>query len=516
MRGKGKRRRATTPTTTTTTISGWSQAINSTATTAVAQFCMDTTWQLCVLCVRDSSLGLARFTVASTARGWIGVGSGSAMAGARMVVAWRNDTDSNAAADYYGALRVVLSPRLGVGEMLPPYAPDAVPGFAREPTPPELLAALPADAPPPLVFSFSVPANNSLFLTTLASSVFIYALADAPPAVPSAVASAFAQHNLDGGFSLDVSRLGHDYASTATSLHIDLVLLHAGLMFVAWSIIPAFAIFIARYLKVHLANNSWFVLHLAFFLGGVSLFAIGGLVAVEMHLVAGSPRFSSSSHAIIGALLVFGLYPLQLIFGFLANALFVPTRSTAPIWPDRVHWWLGRAMMVLVLVQMQLGLQLINASQSVVALFWSWNVFIVFAMYGYLGEFWLGGQSGHGVIQSPEFEYDSAFELAETRQHLQRQRRRRQRQQEQRRQINDTTDSGGGNGDDGGVEDDDDDETLRDQPGADYATQGVIITGVEQQQNEQQQHEQQQEHQQEHQQRQQRRRWIPENSLFLT
>ncbi|ORY40149.1 hypothetical protein BCR33DRAFT_719547, partial [Rhizoclosmatium globosum] len=203
---------------------------------------------------------------------------------------------------------------------------------------------------PNIVFSFTVPLSDTRFISTKASSQFIYALSDTPPTTPEDPASSFSKHSL--------------------MIRVDLVFLHGILMFFAWGVIPPGAIFMARYLKESM--NYWYHWHKYLFLFGSE----------------GASRFFTSNHGIIGTVVVFIGYPLQMLLGFISNALYDEKRKSVP-WYDQLHHWTGRIIMVLVLVQMQLGLDLYGASTGVIAAFWCWVVLILCCVFGFIGEYWL-------------------------------------------------------------------------------------------------------------------------------
>ncbi|KAJ3239619.1 hypothetical protein HDU81_005600 [Chytriomyces hyalinus] len=316
-----------------------------------------------------------------------------------------------------------------------------------------------------IAFAFKVPLNGS-FISTAASSTFIYAIGSSPPASPSDPASPIQQHGSNyGGFSLDISRFGVSKTATTGQYTIDLVLLHAVCMIAAWAILPPLAIFIARYLKDKTVHN-WLLGHTWILLFGTGGFMIVGLVCIELHVsTPGSQRlrFVSSTHGICGTVLAFGVFPLQCILGAVSRRLgvarkgaWIVSRSVAKLaarsqahtdagetrfndveaertagingigtasiagttgslidlpvsripalppfqssirgrsakWISFMHRISGRCTMIFALVQIQLGLVQINASQGLVILFWCWIALIFGVGYLFVGEYRLGG-----------------------------------------------------------------------------------------------------------------------------
>ncbi|KAJ3198856.1 hypothetical protein HDU82_000967 [Entophlyctis luteolus] len=121
---------------------------------------------------------------------------------------------------------------------------------------------------------------------------------------------------------------------------------------------------------------------------GVPACMIVGLAAVELGRVG--PRFAGSPHAILGAVIAFGIFPLQIVLGFVSNALFDAQRRCVPWW-DRLHWYVGRGVVVLAIAQIQLGLLLGAFPVVWTVLLWVWVVAVAAGLFGGVGEYLLGG-----------------------------------------------------------------------------------------------------------------------------
>jgi hypothetical protein len=65
----------------------------------------------------------------------------------------------------------------------------------------------------------------------------------------------------------------------------------------------------------------------------------------------------SNPHQLVG-LIVMILTAMQPILGFVADRMFVANRFEVPVFPDRVHWWLGRLIIVAAFVNIYLGFKL--------------------------------------------------------------------------------------------------------------------------------------------------------------
>ncbi|KAJ3202302.1 hypothetical protein HDU82_007449, partial [Entophlyctis luteolus] len=322
---------------TSTTVTASAAAATSTATTNVttSTFCVDSSYTFCVTAVRGSSA--TTFTVYSKVSGWCSFGTGSSMSGSTMFVGWMSGGSP------------VVSQRQSSGHSTPSYTSNTV--FTKIATPSGITVPSSANC----AFSISVPVSNTNIISTTSSSNFIYGISNSGPSNPSSASSNFPQHSSYGAFTLDVSKTGTSTVGASTSTaNIEMLLLQSILMFWAWGVFPYVAIFVARYLK-NAMGHMWYLTHKYLFLFGVGGAMAVGLLFVELNLADGVARFSSSSHAILGAVLAFGFYPVQIILGFVSNKLFTENRVAVPWW-DKAHWWLGRTTVIISLAEIQLGL----------------------------------------------------------------------------------------------------------------------------------------------------------------
>jgi hypothetical protein len=111
---------------------------------------------------------------------------------------------------------------------------------------------------------------------------------------------------------------------------------------------------------------------------------------------------TSTSHGILGIVVCFVLLPLQLILGFVCNALYSPERLAVPF-QDHAHAWIGRSLVVLAVVNITLGILLYNPANATALVVGCWVVFAVL-VGGFVGvgEFLLGGAKTHGNIKAGE------------------------------------------------------------------------------------------------------------------
>jgi hypothetical protein len=184
--------------------------------------------------------------------------------------------------------------------------------------------------------------------------------------------SAFSMYNLSGVGQFELMSL----AQLPCSSSVDIRAVHAGIMFVAWSVLLPLGLFAARFLKGH-ANVRfgffgegpwWFMLHKVTQPLGLVV-ALFGIVVILIYTRSHFGH-AARSHTIPGiiALTLGLLQPL--------NAFFRPHPQPLTfkrvLW-ERVHKWTGRAACVLAIVAQAFGLVFIQASSAVSV---SWGIWI--------------------------------------------------------------------------------------------------------------------------------------------
>ncbi|KAJ3059027.1 hypothetical protein HDU98_004954 [Podochytrium sp. JEL0797] len=283
-----------------------------------------------------------------------------------------------------------MSQRTATGHNMPRYTLHS--NFHHAPTP--SYVSVPKNAT--ISFSFTVP-DSSKMVSTTGSSRFIFAFSDTLPANPSNPSSPFTQHMYSSSFSLDVSRPSSQTVAADEEYSYRtarLLVAHGLFMFIGWGILVPTGIFVARYLK-KILGRYWYAAHagIMFGLGGCIIIA---LICVELTVAKGEDRFFTSTHGIIGTLLALVFYPTQLALGFVCKKLFTARRTRIPML-DKAHWWMGRLVALLAVINMDLGLDAFGAEISVRVLYWVGIVGIVGALVVF-GEFWLGGAVRHVVL----------------------------------------------------------------------------------------------------------------------
>jgi len=164
---------------------------------------------------------------------------------------------------------------------------------------------------------------------------------------------------------------------------------HAILMTISWGFCMLTGMLLARFFKWW---GGWFKLHIAVNTIGMACSIAAFIIAILMV----TKNFTQTDpfalvHAYIGLFVVtFGAIG-QPILGYLADRLFDPHRDAVPIWPDKIHWWVGRLVMVAGVVNIFLGIEVLGIGKLYYCLFAAWLVilgiiFIVFQARGVKGH----------------------------------------------------------------------------------------------------------------------------------
>jgi len=166
----------------------------------------------------------------------------------------------------------------------------------------------------------------------------------------------FAEHTGAGQFMLDL------YTGKG-SKGGPIILVHAVLMPVAYGVLMVLGIMIALYAK---KNPKWFKFHI-----GLQVTAtVFALVGAAIGFVSTGSHFTEVHHY----LGILTLVPTiaQPFLGWLADKLWNPKRDKVPVFPDKLHWWLGYATIALSAAAIITGIIIISGSYVYVAIYGTW------------------------------------------------------------------------------------------------------------------------------------------------
>jgi hypothetical protein len=296
------------------------------------------------LCIPDKfcAYGLKQdsnivITIHAASNGWAALGTGSKMDGSDIYVVHQENA------------KCVVSRREGKGYSSPQPVSSQIATIVEDP-PKNAAPAAPAWATLQCSFTRPISADNS-FADSKAQYIWaIGEMSGEDLGQHKANDLGTQSHNfLQAGLSVEGAAEKGPFINANPETY-NLILFVHGVFFLAWAVAPFIGIFIARYLKDAL-GEMWYKLHLFIMLG-----VTGGLSLISLILVVlykQGPHISTT-HECIGAT-VCALLLVQIIMGFVSNHLWSPDRKSIPWW-DKAHWWLGRALVILGLVNIYFGI----------------------------------------------------------------------------------------------------------------------------------------------------------------
>ncbi|RKO94549.1 hypothetical protein BDK51DRAFT_43165 [Blyttiomyces helicus] len=205
---------------------------------------------------------------------------------------------------------------------------------------------------------------------------------------------------LDGSLAYEAGAARGSIISSSGDNYDKLVRAHGLLMTGGWLIAAPLGVFIARFGKATF-GVWWFRIHVALMIVGAvgGTYAGFGLVytAVSQN---GDPHFSTddptqAAHVVIGLIIIILAGP-QSVLGFIIDKLWVPTRKAIPWW-DRLHWALGRLVVLAAIINIPLGIATYDTLGN-----WAYIAFGVCLGLIFLGGFVLQLTSGQVHHKEPD------------------------------------------------------------------------------------------------------------------
>ena len=174
---------------------------------------------------------------------------------------------------------------------------------------------------------------------------------------------------------------------------------HGSLMFIAWLVLVPVGVIFARYFKS--AGHIWYISHVTI-QGAASLmtFVAAALIFASIWPSTSfdaKTEYMVVTHASLGVIVVVIGCFIQPLMGKIADSRYEPSRVETPVFPDKVHWWMGRSIWLLAFVNVWLGVA-VNA----IAIVW-WIVMGAVVMLGlltsiiYLERGSNKNKNGHGI-----------------------------------------------------------------------------------------------------------------------
>jgi len=111
---------------------------------------------------------------------------------------------------------------------------------------------------------------------------------------------------------------------------------HAAMMAFSWLLFAPMGIFIARFGHKH---KWWFAVHIVLMVAAC-LLSIIGLIITKTEITLDNKLFFV--HSVVGISIVACGCAIQPIVGIISDQMYDPNRTKVPVWPDKVHWYIGR------------------------------------------------------------------------------------------------------------------------------------------------------------------------------
>ncbi|RKP03056.1 hypothetical protein CXG81DRAFT_17318 [Caulochytrium protostelioides] len=162
-----------------------------------------------------------------------------------------------------------------------------------------------------------------------------------------------------------------------------LVRAHGVLMVLAWLVAGPLGILVARFFKKKL-GIWWFRIHAGLMVVGALCGTIVGFILVYVAVNKGHGNHMSTKvqglHGIFG-ILVLVLTVIQTILGVVIDKLFDFRRKKVP-WHDVLHWWLGRCIVVIGILNIPYGLYVYMTLEPTTGYVWiglvaAWVVILI-------------------------------------------------------------------------------------------------------------------------------------------
>jgi hypothetical protein len=272
-----------------------------------------------------------------TSTGWVGIGwnTKGGMPNTDMVVGWLDSTGAAVALDTWATKRDIPTVDTALGG--DSYLLN-VSGLVEK-----------IDGKKWMTISFTRPLQiTDKYDISIADQQYHMLWAVGPDASVNYAAKTYNQHSTEGEVLVNFfsSNALCEAASAAANPYFKA---HGILMISGWTMMLFVGTYIARYMKP--VTNLWFKVHVA--LQTIGCFAV--IAAFVLILVFYNGGFTVGWHQMIGLFVVIGTV-VQPIIGAIADKMYDPARSKVPVWPDQIHWWIGRGTSLLALAAIFLGI----------------------------------------------------------------------------------------------------------------------------------------------------------------
>jgi len=296
---------------------------------AQVQYCPQSTYCISVEIPTDANTNVTFKLEAPSNVGWVGVGIGDSMLNNYLVLAWLR-TDGTIAISQRMATSYSVPNPIGQQSDL---TLDSTSGINSN------------DNKLVIIFRRPLTVEGSTINSTTDNFIWALHTSDRPPDDPNTMQ--ITEHSSKGSFLLST---GTKVSSGSRRGVFKTV--HGIFMFLAWAVAAPLGIFFARFAR-NVLPKRWFSLHWGFQALATLPLTVAGLMII---FLANVTFKTSEKHHVIGIVVVICLFT-QLSIGVVHHQLYTPQRKYIPWW-TRLHWWFGRLLALLALVQISFGLQL--------------------------------------------------------------------------------------------------------------------------------------------------------------
>jgi hypothetical protein len=303
------------------------------------------------------------FSMAAKTDGWVGVGfsDSPSMINSDVVVGWIDDETNNVTLVdlWIGALRII--PKLDTS-------------FSNGSSDITLVAASNDEDTTTFVFRRKLITSDPYDMSIINRNMFlIWAFGNDHGEIDEEGVPIFGIHKKDGVININLFSGVENvtFRIDESAPHTTLRTSHGMIMIIAWPLLIVAGSFGARYIKP--ITLMWWPMH--YVLQGIGSFlSVLAVLLVAIDIGTDGEHFNTL-HSIIGAFVMLGMIA-QAALGWHANAKFEPKReqvhrtsyprktigmtnkslTKAPFFPDRIHWYLGRGLMVAAVLNILIGL----------------------------------------------------------------------------------------------------------------------------------------------------------------
>jgi hypothetical protein len=278
--------------------------------------------------------------------GWVALGVGDSMVGSYHMIAWANPDNNNS---------ITISQRTATGYSEPKVTKQQS-DLTLDPSSGITNGSL------VVIIQRQLAVQGSTISTS--SQPFVWAVSNTPPG-SSAQDARLSIHTHKNTVKLSAAQMtASSSQSTGTLDDSDsdsltktqkLIFAHAAFMCLAWLAFSPSAVFIVRFAR-KLIPQWWFSLHWWLQVFGTTFFVGLGFLCIHIQPIEFPDSSIKNAHSVFGYTVFIGTF-VQVLIGHFHHKFFKADRGYIPWW-TKLHWWVGRSLQILALIQIPIGFNL--------------------------------------------------------------------------------------------------------------------------------------------------------------